>query len=44
MKKLNTIAMMAMMVIGLTTGLTACGDDEPPNNRLKAYAIFTLRN
>jgi endoglucanase len=28
MKKLNTIAMMAMMVIGLTTGLTACGDDD----------------
>jgi len=28
MKKLNTIAMMALMVIGLMIGLTACGDDE----------------
>ena len=28
MKRLNTIAMMAMMVIGLMTGTTACGDDD----------------
>ena len=28
MKKLNTIATLAMMVVGLMIGLTACGDDD----------------
>lgn len=28
MKRLNTIAMMTLTVIGLMTGLTACGDDD----------------
>ena len=32
MKKTNAFAVVAMMVVGLMIGLTACGDDDDPEN------------
>ena len=32
MKKPNAFAVVAMMVVGLMIGLTACSDDDDPEN------------
>lgn len=39
MKRLNTIAMMAMMVVGLMMGLTACGDDDDSEETTPSVSI-----
>ena len=44
MKKLNTIAMMALMAIGLMMGLTACGDDDDPADEPKPQVTINLRS
>ena len=39
MKRLNTIAALAMMIIGLMTGMTACGDDDDPEESVPKVNI-----
>ena len=46
MKRLNAIAVLAMMIIGLTTGLAACGgdDEDDPVAPKVTISTGTVRN
>ena len=42
MKRLNTIAALTLMVMGIMTGLTACNGNDPDDN--KPQITITVRS